>query len=384
MPTRVLRVISRLNIGGPAIHATLLAEGLDPARYTTRLVAGSTAPEEGNYLELHGRRIPGLIDVPALGREINPLRDLAAYRQLARIIRDFRPDIVHTHTAKAGLLGRLAAWRAGVPVIVHTFHGHVFRGYFSRPREAVFVGLERALARVTTRLLAVSEQVRDEVLARGVGRPDQFEVVRLGLDLRPFLTCQERTGEIRNELELPPAARLIGIVARLVPIKAHEVFLDMAARVAREQPDAVFLIVGDGERRQALEADVRARDLTARVRFLGWRADLDRVYADLDLVVLTSRNEGSPVALIEAMAAARPVVATRVGGVPELVGDSALLAEVDDAAGLAHAVIRLLSDRDLACRLGSRARERVVPAFSRERLIADIDALYQRVLPQTT
>jgi glycosyltransferase involved in cell wall biosynthesis len=172
-------------------------------------------------------------------------------------------------------------------------------------------------------------------------------------------------------------------VARLVPIKAHEVFLDMAAIVARERPDTMFVIVGDGERRAALETEVARRKMSSQIRFLGWRGDLDRVYADLDVVVLTSRNEGSPVALIEAMACAKPVVATRVGGVPELVGDSGLLADVDDAAVLAHGVLQLLADPDSASHLGQKARRRVVPAFSRERLIGDIDALYQRLLAAT-
>jgi glycosyltransferase involved in cell wall biosynthesis len=378
--TRVLRIIARMNVGGPALHATLLADGLDPDRYETCLLSGATDATEGDYLELIGRRPPNLVQIPSLGRAIAVRRDLTAYRDIARVIREFRPDIVHTHTAKAGLLGRLAAYLNHVPIIVHTFHGHVLRGYFSRPKEAVFVQAERALARATTRLIAVSEHVRDELLAMGVGRRERFEVIRLGFDLSSFLRDDRRTGEIRRALGLSPATRTVGIVARLVPIKAHEVFLDMAADVAASHPDVAFLIVGDGECREAIEADARRRGLGAKVHFLGWRADVDRVYADLDVVVLTSRNEGSPVALIEAMAAARPVVATRVGGVGELVGDGGLLADVDDARGLARGVRRLLDDPALAARLGQRGRGRVVPAFSRERLVADIDALYQRLL----
>jgi glycosyltransferase involved in cell wall biosynthesis len=185
---------------------------------------------------------------------------------------------------------------------------------------------------------------------------------------------------LRRELGVDRSTPLVGIVARLAPIKAHEVFVAMAAAVLRSFPEAIFAVVGDGECRPVIEADVRRRGVTESFRFLGWRADLDRVYADLDIVVLTSRNEGSPVALIEAMAAARPVVATRAGGVAELVGDAGLLAAVDDANGLAEAVCRLLTDRALAAELGSRARTRVVPQFSEARLIADIDALYRRQL----
>jgi glycosyltransferase involved in cell wall biosynthesis len=279
------------------------------------------------------------------------------------------------------MLGRLAAWRCGVPVIVHTFHGHVFRGYFSPARTALFVRIERALARVSTRLIAVSEQVRDEVLACGVGRRSQFDILRLGLDLDRFGRAGQLRGELRRELGIGSDVPLVGIVARLVPIKAHEVFLAIAAQVARVRPDALFLIVGDGETKAALAAQVEREGLGRAVRFLGWRSDLDRVYADLDVVVLTSRNEGSPVALIEAMASARPVVSTTVGGVRELVGDAGLLCPVDDVDALAAAVLRLLASPELTASLGNRGRERVIPAYSESRLVADMAALYARLLP---
>ena len=381
--TRVLRIIARMNVGGPALHVTLLADGLDPDRYDTCVLTGPTDESEGDYSELTGRRPPNLIEIPSLRREIAPRHDLSAYRHIARVIRTFRPDIVHTHTAKAGLLGRAAAYVNGVKVIVHTFHGHVLRGYFSQPKQALFVQAERTLARASTRLIAVSGHVRDELLAMGVGRPDRFEVVHLGFDLSAFLRDDRPRGEIRRALGVSPATPTVGIIARLVPIKAHEVFLDMAAEIVKDRPDVAFLVVGDGERRQALEARARDHGLAGKVHFLGWRADVDRVYADLDVVVLTSRNEGSPVALIEAMAAARPVVATRVGGVGELVGDGGLLTDVDDTRGLAQAVRRLLDDPAMAAGLGQRGRRRVVPAFSRERLVSDIDTLYQRLLTNT-
>jgi len=377
--TRILRVIARMNVGGPAIHATLLLNGLDPTRYQSMLATGRPEPGEGNYLDLYGIDLGSVVEIPELGREPHLWRDWVAYRRLVRLIREFQPHIVHTHTAKAGLLGRLAAWRCGVPVIVHTFHGHVFKGYFSRSKEAVFVFLERLLARATTRLVAVNATVRDEVLHRGVGRPSQFEVVALGFDLARFTASSARRGELRAELGLGADTPFVGIIARLAPIKAHDVFVAMAAIVLRSFPDAVFAVVGDGERRAEVEADVKARGLERSFRFLGWRADLDRVYADLDVVVLTSRNEGSPVALIEAMAASRPVVATRAGGVAELVGDAGLLADVDDAAAVAAGVTRLLADRAFAAELGRQGRGRVVSAYSASRLIADIDALYGRL-----
>jgi glycosyltransferase involved in cell wall biosynthesis len=380
MRARVLRIIARLNIGGPAIHATLLTRELDPLRYESRLVTGTEDEAEGNYLTLHGRAIEGVHEVPALGREINPLRDWSALRELVRLMRDFQPHIVHTHTAKAGMLGRLAARHCQVPIVVHTFHGHVFHGYFSPAKTALFVWLERRLASRTTRLVTVSETVRDEILSRQIGRLDQFEIVRLGLELASLSSCERRAGELKQELGLPPGAQTVVIVARLVPIKDHETFFDMAQRLAPRFPGLVFLVVGDGERRAALEADVRARGLEGRVRFLGWRADLDRVYADADVVTLTSRNEGSPVALIEAMAAGRPVVATRAGGVAELVGEAGVLTEVGDAEGLAAGVAGLLEDSGQARELGLAGRARVLPHYGHPRLVSDIDALYQRLI----
>ncbi len=351
-PIRVLRVIARLNIGGPAIHATLLAERLDPARFTTTLVTGTEDAAEGNYLALHGRDAQVEV-IPDLGREIRPLGDLRTLWTLMRLIRRVRPDVVHTHTAKAGAVGRLAAILCGVPVIVHTFHGHVLRGYFSPAKTAVYRAIERRLAVRTDRLLTVTDRVRDELLELGVGRPEQYATVPLGFDLAPLLQAERRRGELRQELQIGDAP-LIGIVARLVPIKAHEVFLAAAARVHAAVPRARFLIVGDGERRQALEQLVDALGLRPATLFLGWRADLDRLYADLDVVVLTSRNEGSPVALIEAMAAGVPVVSTDVGGVADVVEDGAsgILAAMDDDAALAAGVLAVLADRDRAAAMG--------------------------------
>jgi len=383
-PIRVVRVIARLNIGGPALHATLLASRLDPARFATTLVTGTEAATEGNYLALHGQRIPVEL-IPELGREIRPVQDLYTLAALVRVMRRIRPHVVHTHTAKAGAVGRLAAMLCGVPVIVHTFHGHVLRGYFPPAKTAAYRTIERVLARRTNRLLAVSDRVRDELLALGVGRPDQYATVPLGFDLAPLLGAARRRGELRAELGVGDAP-LVGIVARLVPIKAHEVFLAAASRVHAVVPAARFLIVGGGERRPVLEQQVEALGLGGVVTFLGWRADLDRLYADLDVVVLTSRNEGSPVALIEAMAAGVPVVATAAGGVPDVVehGTSGLLAPVDDDATIAAHVLTVLANRESAVVMGRHGRDRVVAIHSSERLVSDIEQLYQELVSVRT
>jgi glycosyltransferase involved in cell wall biosynthesis len=384
MPVRVLRIIARMNVGGPAIHAALLTNRLDPARYDSLLATGALAAGEASYLDLFGQRVDALVEIPDLGREIHPWRDLNAYRALAEQIRRFKPDIVHTHTAKAGLLGRLAARRAGVPVVIHTFHGHVLQGYFSKPKEELFVRAERHLARSSSALIAVSTTVRDELLARGIGRPEQFHVIPLGFDLSSFLSVGAETGSLQAELGIPPGAPIVAIVARLVPIKAHDVFLEVFQKVLSKFPDAVAVIAGDGERRRELEALARAKNIFSSTRFLGWRRDLTRVYSDSRVVVLTSRNEGSPVTLIEAMACARPVVATRAGGVAELVGDAGILCNIDDADALSRGVIQVLSDPRLAADLGARGRARVARTFDQNRLVEDIDALYQRCLARVS
>ncbi|MBY0276539.1 glycosyltransferase [Candidatus Binatia bacterium] len=379
----MLRIIARLNVGGPALHTVLLNERLPRERYDGRLVTGVADPSEGDYLALHGRVADErLVRIPSLGRELSATRDLRTLAALLALVRRVRPHVVHTHTAKAGTLGRLAAILAGVPVRVHTFHGHVFDGYFSPAKTRAFLAVERALARRTERILTVSDHVRDELLALGIGRPEQVTVVPLGLDLAPFTRAEEERGALRRELRVGDDTPLVGIVARLVPIKAHEVFLDAAARIAARVPTCRFVVVGDGERREELTAHARELGIGERVHFLGWRADLVRVHADLDVMLLTSRNEGSPVALIEAMAAGLPVVATAVGGVPDLVRDGVHghLAAMDDAAALAEATIALLADPVRRHALGMAGRARVLARHGAERLVADVDRVYREEL----
>ena len=382
-PIKVLRVITRLNIGGPAIHAILLTSALDDGvRFTSTLVAGTTAPHEGDMLDLARARSVEPIVLPALGREINPLDDLVALARMVQLVRRLTPDVVHTHMAKAGTIGRLAARICGVPLVVHTYHGHVFHSYFGAAKTRVFLTIERALGLVTDRIIVVGDGQRDEIAGYGVAPPGKLESIRLGLELAPLLHGEAARGRLRQELGIDASTPLVGIVARLVPIKAHEAFFDAALRIREALPRVEFLVVGDGERRQALETLVQRRGLSRAVRFLGWRRDMLNVYADLDVVALTSRNEGSPVALIEALAAGRPVVATAVGGVPEVVinGDTGVTVPVADSRALAHAVLTLLADRPLAERLGAAGRRHVYPRYDSSRLVDDVRDLYLREL----
>ena len=382
-PIDVLRVITRLNIGGPAIHAILLTSALDDgAQFRSTLVTGVTAPHEGDMLDLARARDVEPVSLPALGREISPLDDLVALARLVRIVRERRPDVVHTHMAKAGTVGRLAARICGVPLIVHTYHGHVFHGYFGRSRTRLFLTIERALGLATHRIIVVGDGQRDEIASYGVAPLTKIESIRLGLELSPFLRAEVTRGSLRRELGIEPETPLVGIIARLVPIKAHEVFFDAAVRIRAALPAVRFVVVGDGERRRALEMLVRNLGLADSVTFLGWRRDMASVYADLDVVALTSLNEGSPVALIEALAAARPVVSTAVGGVPEVVihGETGLTVAVSDASALADGVLALLRDPTLAARLGAAGRRHVYPRYDSSRLVNDVRNLYLREL----
>ncbi|MBX5492925.1 MAG: glycosyltransferase [Chloroflexi bacterium] len=379
---RVVRIITRLNIGGPAIHTLLLTARLDRGRFQPLLVTGATTADEGDMLPLAAQLGVRPYFVPELGRVVRPGQDLLALARLVRLLRRLRPTIVHTHLAKAGALGRLAARLAGVPVVIHTYHGHVFHSYFSPLRTRAVLAAEHFLAGLTDCLVTVGERQRRELAAYGF-RPQQLVAIPLGLDLERFLAPTPR-GALRRELGVPADAPLVGIVARLVPIKAHDDFLRAAALLHRERPDAHFAIVGDGERRPALEGLAAELGLAGCVHFVGWRRDLPAVYADLDVVCLTSLNEGSPVALIEAMAAARAVVATAVGGVPEVVQDGAsgLLVPPRDPGALASAVGRLLAEPGHAAMLGRAARAAVYPRYSAQRLVQDIEALYTRLLAQ--
>jgi glycosyltransferase involved in cell wall biosynthesis len=380
--TRVMRVIARLNIGGPAIHTILLTAGLDPARFESTLVTGVEAACEGNMLDLAAQKGVQPLVIPELGREINPMKDWVTLFKLYRLFRDRRPHIVHSHTAKAGTVGRMAARLAGVPVVVHTFHGHVFHDYFGPLQTRVFIGIERFLASLSDRIVAVSEGQRRELAEYGVASLDKIAVVPLGFELDALLNCEPLRGQLRRELGIPDGMALVGIVARLTAIKNHRLFLDAARLIVEAGQEAMFLVAGDGELRAELEAYVAELRLAERVIFTGWRRDLPRIYADLDVVALSSLNEGTPVSLIEAMAAAKPVVATRVGGVSDVILDkeSGYLVQSKDAEGLARGILDLLQAPDRAREMGLAGRAAVHPKYASETMLANIEKLYLELL----
>ncbi len=377
---RVLRLFSRLNIGGPSLHVILLSAEMQALGYETRLVVGREAPREGNMLALAADRNVICERMAGLGREIAPLQDLRALVGLTRLMRAWRPAIVHTHTAKAGVLGRMAAKAAGVPTVVHTYHGHVLRGYFSPAKTTLFRWLEARLARAADALVAVSESVKADLVALGIAPAEKIRVIPLGLELAPFKGELPR-GVLRRAAAIAEDAPLIGMVGRLVPIKDVPTFLRAACLVRAARPEARFVLVGDGEERPALERLARELGMDGTVRFFGWRHDLTSVYGDLDLVVNSSRNEGTPVALIEALAATRPVVATRVGGTPDLLGDGerGRLVPAGDPEALARAVLETLGEAEASRRRAQAGRDHVLARHGAERLVRDVDALYREL-----
>ena len=368
-PLHVVHIIARMNVGGPArILAGLLA-GLDPAEVRQTLITGDVGPGEEDWTVVRDPWLaadPRVIHVPSLGRAIAPLRDLRTQRRLARLLETLAPDVVQTHTAKAGQLGRRAALRAGVPHIVHTFHGHTLHGYFPGPVTALFTALERRLARRTDDLLAVGARVRDELLAAGIGTPEQYTVLPPGV-------TDEGVGErgaARTALGLPADAPVVGFIGRLSGVKRPDRFIAMAEEVAGRHPDAVFLVVGDGEQRTTLEALPRRAD----VRFLGWRGDVGTIYAAADVVVVTSDNEGMPVTLIEASMAGRTCVTTDVGSAGEVVLDGRTGRVVPrEASAVAQAVMELIDDPERRGSLAAAARDHALERFGQ-------DALHSRLV----
>lgn len=381
-PIRILRLIARLNVGGPAIHTTLLTHYLKERGYDPRLVAGREEAREGNMLYIAREKGVEPILIPELSREIRPWRDWISYRKISRIIREFRPHIVHTHTAKAGALGRLAARKYNVPVVVHTFHGHVLKGEFGPVKSEIFRRIEKKLARFTDKLIFISDTGRDELVQMGVAPADKFEVIHLGLELEKFRHAKERRGLIRREIGLEEHQFLAGMVARLAGIKNHFEFLEAIRRVLQVEPDLHFAIVGDGPARDGIVSKARELGVESRVHFLGMRDDMVQVHADLDLVVLTSKNEGLPVAFLEAMSSGTPIVGSDVGATRELQGPDfpGRLYQLGDVNGVVEAILDVYQKRSEFELKAQRFRDYIIKEFSIERLVGDLDRLYRKLL----
>jgi len=370
---RVLHIITRLDVGGSTENTVLSVTRMPRAEFASSLIAGKTTDPLPGLMEVLSRAGVPVTEIRSLRRAVSPIGDWVALWQLQRAIRRLPVDIVHTHSSKAGFLGRLAARTAGVPRIVHTPHGHVFHGYFSTAMTRGFAVLERIAAPWTDRIITLSDDEARDHLRRGIGRAEQFVTIPSGVDLAVVRSARPT--------RLFPEGPVVGAVARLVPVKGLHHLIEAAPAVLRRCPAARFLLVGDGEMRSALEAEVRARGLQDRIVFTGFREDVSSIMAGTDLVVLPSINEGMGRVLVMAMALGKPIVATRVGGVAELLGDgeAGLLVPPRDPAALAEAIILLLRDSQRARTLGDAGRRRA-PSYSAEAMLEALAKLYREVM----
>ena len=391
---RVLRIINRLNLGGPTYNAAYLSALMQP-EFETMLVAGmrDESEESSEFILEKMNLSPHYIR--AMRREINFRDDFQAFQDIKEIIREFKPDIVHTHAAKAGAVGRIAASGEKVPVILHTFHGHVFKGYFNPLTTRVFIGLERYLARLSTGIIAISESQKKELAETyRICPSDKIKVIPLGFDLSRFHNNQqELRTTFRNEFGLDKKTVAVGIIGRLVDIKNHKLFLEAWARLMKKTSAPIHaFIIGDGELRSMLESACRSLGIPfnvpgqlnreANLTFTSWIIDIERALAGLDIVALTSNNEGTPVSLIEAQAAGKPVISTDVGGVSDTMtnGETGLLIPAGNVDTLTEALSRLSEDESLRIRMGARGSSLADARFGVSRLVDDMRSYYNSLL----
>lgn len=408
MPLKIVRLIARLNVGGPARHVTWLTGELCDDEFTSVLIAGTVpaGEEDMSYLAAEAGIAP--IYIPEMSRELSA-KDIIAFFKIYRVLLREKPDIVHTHTAKAGTVGRAAAlacrltspsWLFGRkrPKIVHTFHGHVFHSYYSPRKTKIFVMIEKMLARLATdRIIAISEQQRAEINVRfGIGRPEQFATIPLGIDIANLRADAEARAAFRAEIGALPGDVVAGFVGRLTEIKNLSMLIGAAGLIERilpcGGPKLKFVIVGDGHLRRELESEAAAIAAPGRIVFLGNRSDVAKVYAGLDIVTLTSLNEGTPLSLIEAMAAKRPFVAAAVGGVTDLAGrvtaerggfsicERGVVSGSGDVEGFAQGLIYLAENEKLRKSMAAAGELFVEKNYAKARLVDDIRNLYRGLI----
>jgi glycosyltransferase involved in cell wall biosynthesis len=391
---RILRIINRFNLGGPTYNVAYLTKFLPP-EYETLLVGGMPDESEGKSAHiLQNLGIEPLI-INEMKRSISPEMDYVAYRKIRKLIREFKPDIVHTHASKAGALGRLAASKERVPVLVHTFHGHVFHSYFGKAQTYFYKSIERRMAKMTDCIIAISEGQKEELSGEHRICPaEKISIIPLGFDLERFWTDSEiKRRRFRDTYKLAEGQVAVGIIGRLVPVKNHLLFLDSAKNVWEKFPEKVrFFVIGDGELRSQLLDYCQLIGLPAAympddssrfaVTLTSWINEADRAMAGLDIIALTSFNEGTPVSLIEAQAASKPVVSTRVGGIANIVreNETALLSEVDNPREFTEHLERLVLDNSLRMSMSLNGRIFVESRFHYNRLVKDTDLLYKRLM----
>ncbi len=392
--TKVLQIVNRLNLGGITYNAATIAAHLRP-EFETMIVAGmkDESEESSEFMVLKLGLEP--MYLPDMHREINLRSDYKAYKHLLKIIREFKPDVVHTHAAKAGLIGRLAAKRAGVKVIVHTFHGHVFHSYFGKLKTSFFINLERGLAWISSAIIAISENQKKELCETyKISSCKKIHLVELGYDLVPFQENPEvKRAKFREQYSIQPHQIAIGIIGRLVPIKNLKLFIEAFSITHQKYGDKTkAFIIGDGEQMAELQEFCETLGLTistpkninesSSLVFTSWIHEIDIAMNGIDILTISSLNEGTPASLIEAQAAGKPIVATNVGGVSNIVleGETALLVESGDIIGFSNALNQLLSNEQLRLKMSLKGPSYVLSRFHEKRLCKDISDLYAKLL----
>jgi glycosyltransferase involved in cell wall biosynthesis len=392
---RILRIINRFNLGGPTYNAAYLSRYM-PAEYETLLVGGEKDDtEDSSEFILKNLGLEPVI-IPEMKREIDLRSDYEAYKKMVQLIRDFKPDIVHTHASKAGTIGRLAASNMKVPVIIHTFHGHVFHSYFGQAKTLMYKNIERNLARKSSTIIAISEKQKAELcLVHRICKPEKIKVVPLGFDLSRFTeNMDEKRESFRSRYLIDSHEIAIGIIGRLVPIKNHRLFLEALKIVSEKTCKALrFFIIGDGEERLRIEglakelniefSDALIEKRKTLLTFTSWIKEIDVACAGLDIIALTSLNEGTPVSLIEAQAANKPIVTTNVGGIENVVieGVTALLSHSKtDADSFAQLLLELTENDEKRMEFGRVGWDHVRNKFHFTRLIRDMTELYSSFL----
>jgi glycosyltransferase involved in cell wall biosynthesis len=370
-----MRIIARMNVGGPAVQVSGLMRGLHATEFDHRLYTGFCAHDEADYLDTVAKDVSAL-RIDGFGRRISLGADLIAFISLVNAIRDFKPHVIHTHTAKAGFLGRIASIISLQPSIrVHTFHGHLLNGYFGPFKRSLVVIAEEFLALFTHQLLAVGYKVRQDLLKEGIGTKNKFGLMPPGLTIG-VLPDKE---EARNALKLTPGSLKCAFIGRVTQIKRPDRFLDVVSEIESRGLDVEFFIAGDGELLENCRARIATEDLPVKV--LGWQSNIEKVLSAADIVVLTSDNEGTPLSLIQAGMARLPVVSTRVGSVPEVVldGVTGIITNLD-VQEIADALEKLAKSAELRARMGVAAQEFTLSNFGVDRLVHDHEQLYRKLL----
>jgi glycosyltransferase involved in cell wall biosynthesis len=381
---KVLRIINRFNLGGPTYNVAYLTKHLSNG-FETKLIGGMKDEQEESSEFIVTNLGLSCEVIPEMKRSINPIQDYAAYLKIKKIIREYKPDIVHTHAAKAGALGRRAAIACNVPVILHTFHGHVFHSYFNQLQTTYIKYIERSLAKKTTAIVAISDKQKEELTNEyKIVSEDKVQVIPLGFDLDRFAVNKEinRTS-FREKHGLQADVVAIGIVGRLAPIKNHDLFVEAIDYVKSntDKPIKAF-VIGDGETREALEKKVNHLNLKNDFIFTSWEKKIETAYPGLDIVCLTSLNEGTPVSLIEAQAAGKPIVSTNVGGISNAVipNQTAFISDVNNKELFKQNLLELVNNADRRKEMSLLGYEFVTAKYSYHRLVADTECLYRKLL----